>query len=216
MVAEVRMKPKMQAIARRLYWIINLLTIACLLLNLCFASPAIAENSILLKSSHNSRTELNRLLQEKNKHPANLEIDKQIRDTFGRAQAVLVLDMAGFSRLTVREGIITALATIENQNAIAIPVIKANGGSIIKLEADNIFAVFPDVQQAAIASVAILNRLNSVNLNASIGIGYGELLIIADGDGYGNELNLAFKLGEDVAHTGEILLTEAAYKRLDG
>lgn len=45
MVAEVRMKRRIQAIARRLYPIISLVAIAFLLNNLCLASPArILEN----------------------------------------------------------------------------------------------------------------------------------------------------------------------------
>ena len=52
------------------------------------------------------------------------------------------------------------------------------------------------------------------DLHASIGVGYGEILMVEEDDFYGNELNLASKLGEDVAESGETLLTEAAHARL--
>lgn len=52
-------------------------------------------------------------------------------------------------------------------------------------------------------------------LYASIGIGYGAILNIAGEDMYGDEVNLASKLGEDVAQRGEILLTAAARARID-
>ena len=43
-----------------------------------------------------------------------------------------------------------------------------------------------------------------------MGIGYGPSLLVGDEDIFGNELNLASKLGEDMAEPNEILLTEAA------
>ena len=48
----------------------------------------------------------------------------------------------------------------------------------------------------------------------SIGIGYGPILVVENEDMWGNEVNLASKLGEDIAQDGEILLTEAAYNSL--
>jgi class 3 adenylate cyclase len=52
------------------------------------------------------------------------------------------------------------------------------------------------------------------DIRGSIGIGFGETLIIGQHDMFGPEMNLACKLGEDVAATKEILLTEAAYSAL--
>ena len=46
------------------------------------------------------------------------------------------------------------------------------------------------------------------------GIGFGNILNIGDEDLFGNEVNLASKLGEDVAERGEILLTAAARAQL--
>jgi class 3 adenylate cyclase len=45
-------------------------------------------------------------------------------------------------------------------------------------------------------------------------VGYGEVLMVDEDDFYGNELNLASKLGEDIADPGETLLTEAAHAQL--
>ena len=70
-----------------------------------------------------------------------------------------------------------------------------------------------DVQEHLATANAFLPE--DWDLHASIGIGWGELLMIADDDDfYGNELNLASKLGEDIAEAGETLLTEAAHARL--
>lgn len=85
---------------------------------------------------------------------------------------------------------------------------------------DNCFAVFPNPDCALAASREIAREMQTANLvtddesdiHVSIGIGHGPILLFCD-DMYGNEMNLASKLGEDVAERGEILLTDAA-KRL--
>ncbi len=54
-----------------------------------------------------------------------------------------------------------------------------------------------------------------LDMHGEFGIGYGEILIIENEDIFGSEVNLASKLGEDLAQRGEILLTEAAHARVD-
>ena len=105
---------------------------------------------------------------------------------------------------------------------IAEPVLESHGGAVIKTEADNLFAVFPDVGPAVVASRELTVELEAVNatapeddrLYASIGIGFGSILLVGQERIVGREVNQAFKLGEDVAMRGEILLTEAARREL--
>ena len=52
------------------------------------------------------------------------------------------------------------------------------------------------------------------HLHGSIGIGYGDTLVIGDEDLFGSEMNVACKLGEDIAGLDEILITTAAYTAL--
>ncbi|HET6150373.1 MAG TPA: adenylate/guanylate cyclase domain-containing protein [Polyangia bacterium] len=169
-----------------------------------------------------TRSALQRLLALRNEHPERLaEIDRQIHETFAETHAVMVLDMCGFSRLTMRHGITHFLAMIHRLQGIVGPVVVARGGRVVKTEADNVFAVFPDVAPAVAAASDIQSRLRAANavlpedwdLHASLGIGYGELLMIEGEDLFGNEMNLASKLGEDVAGSGEIFLTAAAHAR---
>ena len=170
------------------------------------------------------KEELYNLLQERNEHPERIaEVDQKIRDTFAETHALMVLDMSGFSRLTIRYGIIHFLAMIHRMNAVVSPAVEEHGGRVIKFDADDVFAVFPDVSKALDASIDILKRLEAVNtglpeeldLYASMGIGYGEVLNLGE-DMFGEQMNLASKLGEDLAHRGEILLTEAAHKQIEG
>jgi adenylate cyclase len=52
------------------------------------------------------------------------------------------------------------------------------------------------------------------HLFCAIGIGFGEVLCLSECNVHGYEVNIAFKLGEDVAQDGQLLLTEAAYAAL--
>jgi adenylate cyclase len=171
------------------------------------------------------RKKLNRLLDRRNEHPEQLPvIDAQLIQNFERERAIWVLDMCGFSRLTIRHGIIHYLAMIRRMQRTVLPLIEAGHGQLVKTEADNVFATFATVPQALRTARAVhvaLERANAVlpedwDVHVGIGIGYGKLLMIGDDDVYGSEMNLASKLGEDLAEAGDVLLTEAAFARLKG
>jgi adenylate cyclase len=172
---------------------------------------------------HNHRARLNRLLSDRNKHPERVEeIDRKIRHEFSRKVAILVLDMCGFSVTTSRYGVIHFLAMIHQMEQGARPAISGNGGHVVKQEADNLFAIFPRPEQALEAALDIIRSFEAMNsvlteersINVSIGIGYGDTLVIEDMDMFGPEMNLACKLGEDVASRMDILLTPAAHAAL--
>ncbi|MFQ3615792.1 MAG: adenylate/guanylate cyclase domain-containing protein [Cyanobacteriota bacterium] len=169
--------------------------------------------------STDTELELERLLQARNQHPDRAaEIDAQIRARFMETHAILVLDSSGFSCLSQEQGIIAALAEIERMRGVVAPIVEAHQGSPFKLEADNVYAVFPSVGRAIAASREMMRQLATIDKHVSIGIGYGDLIIISGGscyhDVYGEEMNLASKLGEDLAETDEVLLTEAAIHQL--
>lgn len=164
------------------------------------------------------------MLQERNEYPERAaQIDARIRETFSETHAIMVMDMSGFSRLTVAYGIIHFMAMIHRMQQVVAPTVEEHGGEIIKWEADNVFAVFAEVERAIEAAVDIMKRFSAANtmlpdemdLYAKFGIGYGETLIIERQDLYGGEVNLASKLGEDLARRDEILLTESAFGRVD-
>jgi class 3 adenylate cyclase len=173
----------------------------------------------------NNRAYLEKLLQERNERPEKMaEVDAEINATFRQNHAILVMDMSGFSRTTVRYGIIHFLAMIHRMHAIVKPVIAEYSGTIVKEEADNIFAVFPDVKSAVKAAIDAMKQTAAVNttlppemdIYLCIGIGCGDVLMLEGEDMYGSELNLASKLGEDLAERGEILLTAAAFEKFEG
>ena len=146
-------------------------------------------------------------------------IEALIRKTFQVTRAALVLDMTDFSISVRRTGILAHLALIRRMQVLARAPIVDAGGEIVKHDADNVFAVFPDAAQALRAAEAIQPQLagqglattDGCSVGASIGIDVGDILLIRETDFFGDAVNIASRLGEDLAARGEILVSERAW-----
>lgn len=146
-------------------------------------------------------------------------LEKAMWDEFGAEKAVFILDMSGFSLTVQRYGVVHYLSMIRRMQLRVEPIINSLGGKVIKFEADNCFAVLEDVESAIQAGIDINNALKSenektpeeFNIHVSCGIDYGKILIIDNQDFFGNAVNCACKLGEDLAGRGEIYVTQGAF-----
>lgn len=177
------------------------------------------ENDDTPLSLRNSRATLDRLLDDMIETPDRMAtLAETIEQVFCETRSVMVLDMSGFSRTTQRHGIAAFLLMVHQMKRLAMPEIEDKGGLLVKAEADNLYCLFDATDDAVRAARAIVRQLKAANLilpedrrlYASIGIGFGAVLNIDDEDLFGDEMNLACKLGEDIAGRSEILLTEAA------
>jgi adenylate cyclase len=176
-----------------------------------------------LTRSPPGRDRLRALLSERNQNPdAVARIDREIVSAFGRRVAILALDMCDFTAISGRLGIIHYLAMIEEMAGAATPAVTANRGVVVKQEADNLFAAFERPEDALEAALDIFLAFAAVNsvvpderdLYGCVGIGYGDAILVGHEDVFGAEVNLACKLGEDLARRHEILLTRAACEAL--
>lgn len=146
------------------------------------------------------------------------EIEAQLWDHYGAERAVFVLDMSGFSLLTRKYGIIHYLSMVRRMQLTTEPIVKSYGGIMIKYEADNCFAVFPTPLAAVNAAIAMQHAFVASNLvtsddldiHISCGIDYGKILVVGNRDCFGDPVNRASKIGEDLAAAGEILITKEA------
>lgn len=149
-------------------------------------------------------------------------IDKRIWAMFGETWAVLCSDMSGFTRRTEEFGIIHFLALIYEMRRLMKPIVTEHNGLIVKTEADNLFVIFRNLPEAVECATKMhkatiqysKSKTEDYQIAVCIGIGYGEILKLGDTDCFGSEVNLAFKLGEDTARAGEILLTPNAYEAI--
>lgn len=148
-------------------------------------------------------------------------IRKAIWDRFGTEGASFISDMANFSSTSRSLGICHFLKMIHRTREIVTPIIEANNGQFLKCDADNCYAFFADPTDAISASFDINAELFSINqkhdidehIFLSVGIDYGDLLLVDGEDFYGDPVNTASKLGEDLAIRGETLVTERALRR---
>ena len=132
-------------------------------------------------------------------------------------QAVVFTDTADFTTRTARDGILHFLMIFDRATEAARKVIKGTGGEIVKVEGDSLLLRYknPDDACRGVAALeALMGTLNkgrpeNEQVRFSYGIGYGDVLDLDD-DMFGLEVNLASKLGEDLAEPGEALLTPAA------
>lgn len=155
---------------------------------------------------------------------ARAEVERRLLARFGARRAIVVTDMSGFSRITRQRGIVHFLSLIHHMQGLCQPIVQSAGGVVVKAVADNLFALFPGPIEAARTARALhavcaedaSGRPPDERVELSIGIGYGDILDIDQSDCFGDEVNLAFKLGEDVASGGETLITAAAAAELDG
>jgi class 3 adenylate cyclase len=149
-----------------------------------------------------------------------VRIGQTLWKEFGHKKAVLVMDMSGFSLLTQKFGIVHYLSMVKRMQITTRPIIEQNGGQVVKFEADNCFAMFDDVlasMRAAVELNVAFDKMNghtdeSFDIRVSIGIDYGAVLLIGGPDYFGDAVNRACKLGEDVAGPGEIYVNQAAFE----
>ena len=146
------------------------------------------------------------------------DIENRIWQNYGKDQTVVVVDMSGFSLLSQRYGIVHYLSMVSRMQITAEPIIENFGGTVIKFEADNCFATFPEPLTAVRACISLNMAFDAANIlttedldiRIACGIDYGKILVINNNDFFGNAVNRASKLGEDTAEPGEILITQDA------
>jgi adenylate cyclase len=141
-------------------------------------------------------------------------IEAEIWERFGVEMAVFVLDMSGFSRLTQEHGAVHYLSMVRRMNLALDSIIGRNQGKLVKFEADNCFAVFPTVADAVQCGISANMQFEGMNLltirefdiRVCIGISHGHFLLVEERDFFGDAVNKASRLGEDIAEPGEILV----------
>jgi class 3 adenylate cyclase len=141
-----------------------------------------------------------------------------IWDKFGVEGTVFISDMASFSSTSRKLGVCHFLKMIHRARQIVAPVIEANNGLLLKCDADNCYAFFESPDDAIKASFDVNAALFRANedfgigeqIYLSVGIDYGRVLLVGDMEFFGDPVNTASKLGEDLAVRAEVLVTHRA------
>lgn len=169
-----------------------------------------------------SRAELFQILERRLADPSSAEaIDGEVWERCGADRAIFVSDLSGFTRLTRKHGILHFLAVFRRATLLCTPILEQRRGRCVKSEADNHIYAFARVTDAVAAACEIVAAARALDetlaeddrVHPCIGIGFGRVIELRD-DVFGDEVNIAFKLGEDVARPREILLSDAALAQL--
>lgn len=136
-----------------------------------------------------------------------------------RLAAVLVADVAGYSRLMGADEAGTARALREHRAAID-PIVASHGGRIVKSTGDGVLLEFPSIVAAVECAVAVQKLMAQRNTDVPedrrmlfrIGINLGDVLIEGE-DILGDGVNVAARL-EGIAEPGGICISEAAYQQV--
>lgn len=134
---------------------------------------------------------------------------------FGTEQTVLVLDMAGFTTKVQTHGLLFFLRKIRYMQKTVGPLLTQWNGRLVKFEADNVYAVFTSSLDAVRCALSIHEAFHNLtnglpdvdNVVVSIGIARGRILMIPGHDFFGDAVNLASKLGEDLAGHRETFIS---------
>lgn len=152
------------------------------------------------------------------------EIEEKIWESYGNKGAIIVWDMSNFSSTAKNMGIVYFLSLMEIAKNEYIPIIEKHNGISIKILADDIFAKFDTVNDAINCAFEIKDIFcntpipywwkdkRNATIQLSCGISYGDFLEIKENDKlvnvFGDCVNKAFRMGEDIAKNGQILIDE--------
>ena len=149
-----------------------------------------------------------------------------------RLAAILVADIAGYSRLMAEDEAAT-VATLKGHQAVVLPLVEAHGGRIQDTAGDGILAEFRSVQQAVECAIAMIEETARIRskweangkpaLRIGIGINTGDAVVGNIGAekvfGYtviGDAVNLASRLeGKNKDYGTEIIVSEFTKSRID-
>ena len=139
-----------------------------------------------------------------------------------RLTAILVLDVAGYSRLmgADEEGTLAQLKTL--RKTLVDPTIGAHRGRIVKTTGDGMLVEFASAVDAARGAAEVQRAMATQNINVPqdkriefrIGIHVGDI-IIDDNDIFGDGVNIAARL-EGIAEPGGICVSDDAQRQIRG
>jgi adenylate cyclase len=134
-----------------------------------------------------------------------------------RLAAILAADVVGYSALMQRAEEATYAEFERLKREVIEPGLSRHDGRLIKTTGDGALAEFASRSAAVRCAVEIQEGIASgrSSLKLRIGVNLGEVIVGADGDLFGDGINIAVRL-EGVADPGGILISEKVYSEVEG
>jgi adenylate cyclase len=129
-----------------------------------------------------------------------------------RLAAILIADIAGYTRLVEEDTDATVTAWKAARGDVIEPVIAQYSGRIVKLTGDGFLAEFPAVQDAVQCALDMQSGLATSSLDFRMGVNLGD--IVDDGqDIHGEGVNIAARI-EALADEGGICISGDVYSQV--
>jgi adenylate cyclase len=134
-----------------------------------------------------------------------------------RLAAILAADVVGYSALMQRAEEATYAEFERLKGKVIEPSLCRHDGRLIKTTGDGALAEFASPLAAMRCAVEIQDHLASGNspLKLRVGLNLGDVIVGADGDLYGDGINVAVRL-EGAADPGGILISEKVFDEVEG
>ena len=134
-----------------------------------------------------------------------------------RLAAILAADVVGYSALMQRAEEATYAEFERLKREVIEPGLSCHGGRLIKTTGDGALAEFASPSAAVRCAVEIQESIASgrSSFRLRIGVNLGEVIVGADGDLFGDGINIAVRL-EGVADPGGVLISEKVYSEVEG
>ena len=140
-----------------------------------------------------------------------------------RLAAILVADVAGYSRLMERDERGTLARLLAYRSELVEPLLISQHGRLVKRMGDGLLAEFPSVVDAVDCAVRIQRGMrqrehataSDERIRLRIGINIGDIICEPDGDIYGDGVNVAARL-QELAEPGGVAISGTAYDHLSG
>ncbi len=134
-----------------------------------------------------------------------------------RLAAILAADVVGYSALMQRAEEATYAEFERLKREVVEPGLARHDGRLIKTTGDGALAEFASPSAAVRCAVEIQESIASGRsfLRLRIGVNLGEVIVGADGDLFGDGINIAVRL-EGIADPGGILTSEKVYSEVEG
>jgi adenylate cyclase len=134
-----------------------------------------------------------------------------------RLAVILAADVVGYSALMQRAEEATYAEFERLKREIIEPGLSRHDGRLIKTTGDGALAEFASPSAAVRCALEIQESIASgrSSLGLRIGVNLGEVIVGADGDLFGDGINIAVRL-EGVADPGGVLISEKVYSEVEG
>lgn len=138
-----------------------------------------------------------------------------------QALAILFADVCGSTQLYETLGDLQARNAVSRCIDLMTEATQRHGGRVVKTIGDEVMSIFPDADSAAAAAAEMQAAISGGpaiegrHLAIRVGFHLGPVILEADGDVYGDAVNLASRMGSQ-AKAGQILTTGSTVQVLGG